>query len=104
MWDTNKIENAKQRRHRNKERVNEIVAGLLGYYADPNKKARLAAALCKYCFYVHTSRIGGAAITTRKCDSCDGEMMFGSTCTDPLCLKCALELRHCKHCCQKLEA
>jgi hypothetical protein len=103
MLDANKIENAKQRKHLNKEYVNKQTAGLLGYYSDPNKKVRLASGLCKYCYYIKTNRIGGAAMTSRKCDCCNEDMMFGSTCTDSLCLKCALEIKHCKHCSQKLD-
>lgn len=91
-------ENARNRKYYNKEHIDKLTAGLINYYSDPQKKARLAYGLCKYCFYVHNDRIGGAAITYHKCDNCGKEMNFGNTCTDNFCLECAIELKHCKHC------
>lgn len=99
-WDKHDEENE---RHWHKEEIEKVTAGLIGYYSDNNKKARKSAHLCKYCFYYHTSRIGGAAMTTRACANCGEEMMFGSTCTDVFCNKCAEELKMCKHCGQKME-
>ena len=95
-------EYARNQKFNNKERIDRLTVGLLNYYSDPNKKGRLAKGLCRCCAYVDTSRIGGAAITMRRCDNCGEEMSFANTCTDMLCQKCAVELKHCAHCGQKL--
>lgn len=58
-------------------RMNELTAKLLNFYSNPNKKPRLSAGLCKCCAYVNTSRIGGAALTSRKYDSCSKELNEG---------------------------
>lgn len=94
-WDKCKELNE---RARHKEYVEGVSARLIQYYFDPNKSARKAKHLCKFCFYVETSRIGGCAITNTVCATCDTEMSFGNTCTDVFCEKCAEELKMCKHC------
>lgn len=63
---------------------------------DPRKDERLAQHECKACFY--SSRIGGAAMTTRPCMSCGKVEMYGSTATDVLCMDCAKKHALCKHC------
>jgi len=65
--------------------------------ADPDKKKRLQAQECKSCFYV-LGKLGCAAMTSRECSCCGKDMMFGSTCTDALCLDCAKKHGLCKHC------
>jgi len=89
---------------RNKGYIDSITAKLIKYYSDPDKKKRIKEEhLCKSCYYVETSRIGGSAITTVICANCNTEMTFGNTCVDILCDKCAEELKVCKHCGQKMD-
>jgi hypothetical protein len=95
-------ENASYKEFVHKAHAAGMTAKLLKHYADTDKKARMDEGLCKHCAYIGT-RIGGAAITARKCGNCGAEMVFDSTCTDRLCQKCATEIGHCKHCGQKLD-
>lgn len=89
---------------RNKGYVDSISAKLIAYYSDTDKKKRINEAhLCKSCYYIETSRIGGSAITTVICANCDEHMTFANTCTDILCNGCAEELKICKHCGQKMD-
>lgn len=89
---------------RHKNHVDNMSAGLIAYYSDPDKKNRTKVkGLCKYCHYVGTGRIGGAAMTRQKCATCDKDELYSSTCTDVLCLDCALVLKYCKHCGQKMD-
>jgi len=88
---------------RHKEHVNGMSVRLIQYYLDYGKRDRLQSGLCKYCAYIGTDRVGGAAITKCNCDYCGIEMTFGNTCTDCFCAKCAVEIKHCKHCGQKLD-
>jgi len=96
-------EMAKQRKYDNKDHIDKMTTRLLNYYLDPNKKGRLATGLCKHCGYIVIERIGGAAITMKNCEECGEEMVFSNTNTDRLCQKCAVEVKHCKHCGQKLD-
>lgn len=68
---------------------------------DPRKDERLKRHECRACFY--SSRIGGAAMTTRPCMSCGEVVMYSSTATDVLCLECANEHALCKRCGGDLE-
>ena len=68
---------------------------------DTKKADRLKRHECKACFY--SSRIGGAAMTTRPCMSCGSDEMYGSTATDVLCLVCATKHELCRHCGGDLE-
>jgi hypothetical protein len=68
---------------------------------DVDKPKRLERHECKACFY--SQRVGGAAITSRKCMCCDTSQTYGSTNTDVLCVKCAKEHALCKHCGGDLE-
>ena len=89
---------------RNKEHIEKTTAKLIEYYSDPRKAHRVKEAhLCKYCYYFYTDRIGGCAITVVGCGNCGEEIVFGNTCTDVLCDKCAAELKACKHCGQKMD-
>lgn len=63
---------------------------------DAQRGERRRAQLCKACFYF--PRMGGAAITHRRCMSCDHLETYGSTNTDKLCLGCAQEGELCKRC------
>lgn len=96
-------ETAKQEKYVNRNYINSLTIKLLNYYSDPDKKQRLSAGLCKCCYYVNNTRIGGSAITHNECENCGKDMSFGNTCVDALCQKCAVELKHCKHCRQKLD-
>lgn len=64
---------------------------------DPEKKTRLSAQECQYCFYVD-SRIGGCACTDWKCKECGKEQIAGSTCVPMYCADCALKGGMCRHC------
>jgi len=64
---------------------------------DTEKKKRLSNNLCPICYYTgHWT--GGQMFTQNQCGVCEAEMMFGSTCIDVVCPKCAKELGICKHC------
>ena len=65
---------------------------------DSEKARRLANNLCMCCFYVHGTRMGGAAMTNRDCGICDQDMLFGSTATDVICPPCATKHELCKQC------
>ena len=65
---------------------------------DVERDKRLEENLCPFCFYIHTSRIGGAAITTKPCGVCGKDMTFSSTSTDDVCPECAKEHGICKRC------
>ena len=69
--------------------------------SDARKIKRLKRHECKACFY--SSRMGGAAMTTRPCMSCGSDEMYGSTATDVLCMECAAKHELCKHCGGDLE-
>lgn len=69
--------------------------------SDARKAERLKRHECKACFY--SSRIGGAAMTTRSCMSCGSDEMYGSTATDVLCMVCATKHELCRHCGGDLE-
>jgi hypothetical protein len=91
-------------KYRNKQYIEDTSKKIILYYSDPDKKIRIQQEhLCKFCYYVNTSRIGGSAITTVICANCDVEITFGNTCVDILCDKCAEELNVCKHCGQKMD-
>lgn len=63
---------------------------------DIYKELRVIAQECQRCYYI--TKVGGASMTTVLCGICEKEMMFGSTCTDTVCLDCAKKHRLCKHC------
>lgn len=80
------------------EQIESVLKKAEQLQTDPNKEERLGVSLCKCCFYVHTSRMGGASITTKPCGICEREMMFPSTATDKICPTCAHENGLCKRC------
>lgn len=94
---------AKMESNKNNNRVDELSASLLAYYRDDDKKFRRMIALCRYHYYIDTSRIGGAAITTTNCQYCNEEVVFGNTCAGVYCEKCAKQLNVCRHCGARLE-
>lgn len=85
------------------ERARDCIAGALGYTTDNNRSARRASLECKTCYYIYTSRIGGAAMTTRPCGICSVEQLYSSTNTDKICLNCAKNYSLCKYCGADLE-
>lgn len=84
--------------HWSKSFADEQIAQSLQYLADEKKKEREKQGECKTCFYLRSSRIGGAAITTKPCDLCGEYKMYGSTNTDRLCLDCSVKNKICKRC------
>jgi len=81
---------------RSKAKVNSIIELANTIQKDERKKERIKRHECKGCFY--TSRIGGSAMTYRKCMSCGKNVLYSSTNTDVLCLECAATGGLCKHC------
>lgn len=81
-----------------KVRIANLRQSLLNVDTDPKKNERLEKSLCKHCFYVYSTRMGGSAITYRECSICEKDQTYSSTATDPLCLPCAKENELCKQC------
>jgi hypothetical protein len=92
-WETNRA----------KDYVADLRARLSAYTLDLDRTIRQVQGECKFCFYVHNSRIGGAACTSGICGLCDEKVHSGNTCLDKLCLRCAKERGLCKHCGGDLE-
>ena len=67
------------------------------YENDIKKDYREKKHLCRECCYLK-SWIGGAVMTTSKCELCGREIINTSTNTDKVCVKCAKELNICRHC------
>lgn len=65
---------------------------------DPQKKDRLSRYLCRACFYIYNSRIGGAAITETECGICSKTMTFSSTAVNIICSECADTHKLCVQC------
>jgi hypothetical protein len=63
---------------------------------DAQRTDRLAQQQCQPCFY--QVRMGAAAITTRPCGHCGQSQSYGSSSTDVLCMKCAVDHSACRHC------
>ena len=63
---------------------------------DKRKHERLESNECAWCFY--NARIGCSAMTEQACMCCGEKVLYGSTNTDALCIKCAKENQLCKHC------
>lgn len=78
--------------------VSELRTKLTDYDNDPKKEERQTKGLCRYCFYVHTARIGGCAMTKQPCAICLQDQMYGSTATDLFCTECAIHNHVCKRC------
>jgi ribosomal protein S27E len=67
------------------------------FKTDPNKSERVAACLCKLCYY-RGGGWAGQAFTYRDCMRCHIEQAYSSTNTDVLCKECAQISKLCKHC------
>lgn len=65
---------------------------------DPQKEDRLSRHLCRSCFYIYNSRIGGAAITETECGLCSTKMIFSSTAVNIICSDCAENKKLCVQC------
>ena len=76
----------------------DYVEASLRWMRDPEQKERRKAGECKTCYYIHHSRMGGAAMTTRPCGICHMPVTYSSTNTDKLCMDCAQTHQLCKHC------
>lgn len=83
---------------RGKRHVNDVLSSAKRLSTDEDRAERIKQSLCPCCFYLNKVRIGGAAMTTRECASCDKEMLFSSTATNLLCLPCASENKLCMRC------
>jgi len=83
--------------HAAKSTVDEAIQRAKAVENDTDKERRLKVHECCACFYLR-SKIGGAAMTMQPCASCNVDQMYGSTCTDVLCLACAQKYSLCKHC------
>ena len=84
-----------------KRRVKEWIDLAEEVSKDTRKALRLERCECKACFY--SSRVGGNAITIRACAICGIDQVYGSSCTDVLCLGCATDHLLCNHCGGDLE-
>ena len=83
---------------RNKHRIEMMSARLLEFYTDPRVEDRKTKALCRVCYYVDRSRIGGAVMTTQPCGVCEIDVLYGSTATDVLCVPCGVKNKLCRQC------
>jgi len=81
-----------------KNRIKKMQSQLEDVERDPRKNERLEDCKCKYCFYIHNVRMGGAMFTSQQCGLCNEVMSFPSTATDPICSSCAQENNLCKQC------
>jgi predicted nucleic acid-binding Zn ribbon protein len=77
--------------------ASDLIARATRLQDDPEREKRVAAGLCRWCYYA-AGRLGGASMTTQPCASCGEDQMYGSTATDALCLPCAKEHSLCKRC------
>lgn len=75
----------------------DLIARATAMQGDPEREKRIAAGMCRWCFYAR-GRMGGASMTTQPCSGCGVDQTFGSTATDVLCLPCAKEHSLCKRC------
>lgn len=76
--------------------VDDVVTSANKFLTDPEKEARLKDQLCIRCHY--SPRVGGQAITTVACLSCEKDVVSSSTNCDWMCLECAQKHRACRHC------
>lgn len=81
--------------------IAHVVARYNQLTLDPDRKERIAQQQCVVCW--KTSRIGGAACTSRQCGLCDTTLHSGSTNIDVLCHECARRAKLCRHCGADLE-
>jgi hypothetical protein len=97
------IQRVRNATHFNRQHLREWIAAAERAFADLDRKAREEAQACRWCWYGRSTRIGGQAFTSRKCDACDVEQTFSSTSTDPLCTPCGVKLGLCVRCCADID-
>lgn len=66
--------------------------------ADARVEERKKKGECKFCFYLRTQRVGGAAITRSNCRACGTETSYTSTFTGDFCRPCAQKYQCCAIC------
>lgn len=70
---------------------------LKDYDADFKQEFRKNEQRCKYCTYIHDAVVMNV-YTKSTCRCCGKEMVFVSSYTDKYCLRCAKQLKICRHC------
>lgn len=81
-----------------KEIAQDLISKVDNFQNDNEKFKRKESCLCKTCYYINNSRIGGASITTIVCGICEDVMTFSSTSIDKICKPCARLNRLCVQC------
>jgi hypothetical protein len=76
----------------------DALAAVASFNADEQRAARKTACECRTCFYLRSSRIGGAAMTYWNCGLCGVENLHSSTATPRICRECAEEHELCAEC------
>lgn len=70
---------------------------------DARRTGRLKACECKTCFYLRSSRVGAATLTTAPCRLCGGPMQFATTVVTEICETCSHENDACRMCMADVE-
>lgn len=78
------------------KRVQDAINRAAELTADTRSEHRKKQQQCRACYYFPT--IAGQSITFRDCMCCGETQTYGSTNTDVLCMKCAVEHFLCRHC------
>ena len=81
-----------------KRYVKETILHAKNAETDNDKPNRLIKQECVYCYYIGNSRVGGCAMTEAPCSICEKVIMYGSTCTNKVCLNCAKLHNLCTYC------
>jgi hypothetical protein len=84
--------------HFNRQALQDWIRRAERAFADLDRGPREDEQTCRWCFYAVSSRVGGAAMTEKPCDSCSEVMLFSSTITDRLCKPCGKRLGLCVRC------
>lgn len=75
----------------------------LSIFTDPERKERLQSFNCVVCFYIHSNRTAGQAITPWECQGCDAPQAWSNTAVPKLCIVCAKKYGLCRSCLADLE-
>lgn len=94
-----KIEDVQNATHFGRQHLKDWIERAERAFADLDREKRLERQECRWCYYAHPSRLGGAAITHKPCDTCNEVMTFSNTCTDRICKPCGERLGLCVRCC-----
>lgn len=78
--------------------VNEAISAAERCKKDADREKRLGALECPSCFYIRSSRVGGASMTTWYCGVCAEEGLHGSTAVPRVCRRCAEKHSLCVQC------